>query len=175
MDGGKVTPQEFLIKQLEGFEWPDALTVLVCGGRYFGKVNWNRVDSLDKTRYYFVWDVISDLYCLWLSNKKPRPEGYKFTLVQGGATGVDTAAKEFIEQCLLSLRDTYDDNLVVKTYPADWDKHGKAAGSIRNQLMLYETQPHIVLAFPGGRGTADMVKKAKRRGGKVIEVTYPLS
>ncbi len=49
-------------------------------------------------------------------------------------------------------------------FPADWTKHGKAAGPIRNQQMLDEGVPDLVLAFPGGRGTADMVRRAKRAG-----------
>lgn len=56
-------------------------------------------------------------------------------------------------------------------YPANWDKHRKAAGPIRNQQMLDEGKPDVVLAFPGGRGTADMVKRAKKAGVRVIEVS----
>ena len=55
-------------------------------------------------------------------------------------------------------------------YKADWNTHGRAAGPIRNQQMLDEGKPDIVIAFPGGRGTADMVSRAKKAGVKVIEV-----
>lgn len=51
-----------------------------------------------------------------------------------------------------------------KPYPADWDRYGKAAGPIRNSLMLAEGQPDGVTAFPGHEGTADMVAKARRAG-----------
>jgi hypothetical protein len=54
-------------------------------------------------------------------------------------------------------------------FVADWDANGKAAGPLRNQRMLEAFNPDMVLAFPGGRGTADMVRKAKRRGVKVVE------
>ena len=53
-------------------------------------------------------------------------------------------------------------------FPADWGKHGKAAGAIRNQQMLDEGRPSHVLAFPGGRGTADMVARARAAGVQVI-------
>ena len=52
----------------------------------------------------------------------------------------------------------------VTRFPADWNKHGKAAGPIRNQQMLDEFRPDIVVAFPGGTGTADMCKRAKAAG-----------
>lgn len=49
-------------------------------------------------------------------------------------------------------------------YPANWAKHGKAAGPRRNQKMLDEGQPEAVLAFPGGAGTADMIRRAEAAG-----------
>ncbi|HVM95122.1 MAG TPA: hypothetical protein VMT89_01980, partial [Candidatus Acidoferrales bacterium] len=46
-------------------------------------------------------------------------------------------------------------------FMADWRRNGRAAGPIRNQQMLTEGKPDLVVAFPGGRGTRDMVNKAK--------------
>lgn len=51
----------------------------------------------------------------------------------------------------------------VHSYPADWRKHGKAAGPMRNAEMAASGANHC-LAFPGGRGTADMVRKASAAG-----------
>lgn len=56
------------------------------------------------------------------------------------------------------------------TYCANWTRDGKAAGPIRNQRMIDEGKPDLVVAFPGGRGTADMVRRAKAAGVKVMEV-----
>lgn len=56
-------------------------------------------------------------------------------------------------------------------FPADWETHGRAAGPKRNQRMLDEGRPDLVIAFPGGRGTADMVRRARKAGVKVIEVS----
>jgi hypothetical protein len=36
--------------------------------------------------------------------------------------------------------------------------------------MIDEGKPDLVVAFPGGRGTADMVKRAKKANVEVIEV-----
>jgi len=55
---------------------------------------------------------------------------------------------------------------------AKWSKHGRAAGPIRNQEMIDECKPDLVVAFPGGRGTADMVRRAKAAGIRVIEVQH---
>ncbi|WP_226736027.1 hypothetical protein [Microvirga lenta] len=46
--------------------------------------------------------------------------------------------------------------------------------SIRSQPMLNVGKPHVVIAFPGGRGTADIVRQAKAAGIKVPEAP-PLS
>lgn len=45
-------------------------------------------------------------------------------------------------------------------FPANWETHGRAAGPIRNQQMLNKGRPDLVIAFPGGRGTRDMIKRA---------------
>ena len=52
---------------------------------------------------------------------------------------------------------------------ADWDKHGKSAGPIRNARML-GWKPDVVVAFPGDVGTRDCVSKAKAAGIPVREV-----
>lgn len=51
-------------------------------------------------------------------------------------------------------------------YPADWKKHGKAAGPIRNKQMLDEGKPDLVIAFMAkdSRGTKNMVDQAVRAG-----------
>ncbi len=88
------------------------------------------------------------------------------TIIQGGATGADFLAKVWAKWIGLS----------VEEFPADWKQYGKAAGSIRNQQMLDEGKPDVVIAFPGGVGTADMVRRAKKAGLEVVEVrndSYP--
>lgn len=52
-------------------------------------------------------------------------------------------------------------------YTADWDRYGRAAGPIRNQRMIDEGKPALVVAFPGGAGTADMVRRAEKAGIRV--------
>lgn len=56
-------------------------------------------------------------------------------------------------------------------FPAKWKMYGRSAGAIRNAVMLSEFQPDIVVAFPGGRGTAHMVRIARAAGIDVIEIS----
>jgi len=82
------------------------------------------------------------------------------TIIEGGARGADALGREWATLCRHGL----------VTIPADWHKHGTGAGPIRNQLMIDGGKPDLVVAFPGGRGTADMVRRAKSAGVKVVEV-----
>lgn len=78
-------------------------------------------------------------------------------LIHGSATGADQLASRWAA--------VY--GVPRKPFPANWLKHGKAAGPIRNRQMLEEGKPDLVMAFPGGRGTADMVRQATAAGVKV--------
>lgn len=80
-------------------------------------------------------------------------------LIEGGAKGADYMARKFAEW----------QGIPTKTFPADWDQHGKAAGPIRNKQMLDEGKPDLVVAFEGGRGTANMIELAKKAGVKVFK------
>jgi hypothetical protein len=84
-----------------------------------------------------------------------------FTLViHGTATGADSLAGAWA----LTHR------VNVLRYPPAWTKHGKQSGAIRNRQMISEGKPDLVVAFPGGRGTRDIVDQAKAAGIRVIEV-----
>lgn len=82
-------------------------------------------------------------------------------IIEGGATGADA----------LAFRWASTGNRVgTELYAAEWSTHGRKAGPIRNQRMLDEGKPDLVVAFPGGKGTADMVAKARRAGVRVMVV-----
>jgi predicted Rossmann-fold nucleotide-binding protein len=82
-------------------------------------------------------------------------------LIEGGARGADHMARRFAEWA----------GIPVKTFNADWEKHGRAAGPIRNKQMLEEGKPDLVVAFDGGRGTADMMRQARAAGVEVLVAT----
>jgi hypothetical protein len=79
--------------------------------------------------------------------------------MQGGARGADALAKDWAK--------THPD-IERWEFKADWQRHGPAAGPIRNQRMLH-WGPDVVVAFAGGKGTADMVRRARAAGVEVIE------
>lgn len=86
-------------------------------------------------------------------------DGIKPTfIVQGAASGADLLARDY----------AIKRKIPVASEPADWKRHGKAAGPIRNRYMLKRWLPDIVLAFPGGRGTCDMVQAAHDAGVPVV-------
>lgn len=57
--------------------------------------------------------------------------------------------------------------------PAKWLAEARMAGPNRNAKMLEVYKPAIVLAFPGGRGTADMMRKATEAGIRLVKAAEP--
>jgi hypothetical protein len=81
-------------------------------------------------------------------------------VIHGAARGADRLAGEWAQ----------DRGVHAEPYPADWQNDGKAAGPIRNQRMLDIAAPDGVIAFSGGRGTADMVSRAQTAGVPVLDL-----
>lgn len=81
-------------------------------------------------------------------------------LMHGAAKGADTLAEEWAR----------NSGVPCQAYHADWETHGKAAGPIRNQRMLDNGLPHMVIAFLGGKGTADMMRRAKAADVPVVRI-----
>jgi hypothetical protein len=77
-------------------------------------------------------------------------------LVQGGAKGADAYARDW----------AFDRGIRCDTVLPNW-KLGRTAGFIRNQTMLDEYKPRLVVSFPGGNGTTDCTRKAYHAGCKV--------
>ncbi len=74
-------------------------------------------------------------------------------IIEGRASGADQLAGEWAETRGVSH----------EAYPARWQKHGKRAGPIRNEQMLTEGKPDLVVAFPlpSSKGTWHMVGIAR--------------
>lgn len=81
-------------------------------------------------------------------------------LIHGDAKGADSLADLWANRRGVSR---------VK-FPANWERDGKKAGPLRNQWMLDFMKPAAVVSFPGGRGTADMMKRARSAGVRVCEI-----
>ena len=101
-------------------------------------------------------------------------------LLHGGARGADAAIGRAAQQLGWSA-------LVM---PAQWQLHGRAAGPIRNRELLEQAVARavthsspgsiasvLVVAFPGGAGTASLVREARRMASRspvliaVVEVS----
>jgi hypothetical protein len=84
-------------------------------------------------------------------------------IIEGDARGADRIAGYWARRSKI-------DNLKFR---ADWSAHGNNAGPIRNQRMIDEGKPDLVIAFPGGKGTRDMIAKAEAAGIEVVKA-HPL-
>lgn len=104
-------------------------------------------------------------------------------LLHGGARGADAAIGRAARQL----------GWPALVLPAEWERHGRAAGPIRNrqllELALSRAQLHsspgclaavLVVAFPGGSGTASLVQQARQLASRspvplvVVEVSPPV-
>ena len=112
------------------------MRVLVCGGR----------DYKDREKVYQILDDMCETY-------KVQIESYGLCIIHGAchSGGADILAEDWAK----SRQVAYVGN------PAEWKKYGKAAGFRRNQSMLHRWRPELVIAFPGGNGTKNMMKLAK--------------
>jgi hypothetical protein len=113
------------------------MKVLVCGGR----------DYADRSAVYLALD-------------KLHATRQVSMVIQGGAGGADRMAREWAEERRIHFAEV----------PALWKlpdgRTDRAAGPARNRAMLF-LHPDGVVAFPGGKGTADMVAAAVAYGLKV--------
>lgn len=119
------------------------MRVLVCGSRGFGDI-----------------EVIRTAF-----GRIPYLTTEPVTIIEGGAKGADTLARQVAEEY----------GYRVDEYPiteADWSRYGNGAGPRRNQKMLDEGRPDMVLAFALTvnitPGTADMIQRAQYAGLPVI-------
>ena len=129
------------------------MRVLVCGSR-----GWT-----DR-------QAVEDALCALLPS-----QGEKTTvvLIHGAARGADQVAADVARSLNTTMREA---DFAIHAFPADWKKYGRYAGFVRNQQMLDEGKPDLVLAFWDGksRGTADMINRT-RRAGVPVRIISPTS
>jgi len=88
--------------------------------------------------------------------------------INGGARGVDRDARTLIFRMYLAeTRRGREVTPRPAVFDADWKTHGKAAGHIRNRLMLDCSQAVIVCA--GGRGTMNCFAQAVKLRVPIID------
>lgn len=112
--------------------------LLVCGGRDFNQAG-----------------VVRGVLDEW---HRRRPI---LVVVHGAARGADALAGEWAVARGVAT-DVYP---VSASEWAAWKAAGRprpSPGAARNARMLAEGRPDAVLAFPGGAGTADMLRRSQR-------------
>jgi hypothetical protein len=81
-------------------------------------------------------------------------------LIEGDARGADRMAGEWAEA----------QGIAHEVFKADWEGLGPKAGPMRNQQMLDEGRPDLVVAFPGKSGTGHMKRIAQAAGIEIVEI-----
>lgn len=137
------------------------MRVLVCGGRDFGEMPKGYAqEDYDIHRERTDHQVMALCETLDILDVDRRIS----VLIHGACrTGADRHANAWAQRKMKP----------IEAYPAVWRVDGKidkSAGPRRNQRMIDVGRPQLVVAFSGGRGTADMVSRAKKAGIEVIEV-----
>jgi hypothetical protein len=121
------------------------MRVLVCGDR-----NWTNAHLIRERLARVVMAL---------------PEGEELFVIHGAARGADSIAGDIAQSWRVTLP---HGRITVLAFPANWGTYGKAAGVIRNQQMLVEGRPNLVLAFhndiESSKGTKDMVRRARKAG-----------
>jgi YspA, cpYpsA-related SLOG family len=121
-----------------------AMRVLVCGGRYFQNV-------------VRLWRVLDAFHA-------------KHTIAGVIEGGSDAVAGEYYGADYWARMWAKAHGIPSMTEFADWDQFGRWAGPKRNKEMIDKYDPEAVIAFPGGAGTANMIKQARAAGIDVHEV-----
>lgn len=80
--------------------------------------------------------------------------GEDITILSGHCRGVD----------LLGERYARARGFQVECYPADWNRHGRRAGHIRNEMMAQRAEALIAIWDGQSRGTKDMIELARKYG-----------
>ncbi|GBU19378.1 MULTISPECIES: SLOG family protein [Methylobacterium] len=131
------------------------MRVLVCGGRDYGVVPRDLIRA--PWGHYArqrAEDQIARLNRTLSERERPS------VVIHGAAAGADEFARRWAKH----------NGVSDEPYPANWYPNGraggldKAAGPNRNARMIAEGKPDLVIAFPGGKGTADMIRKARAAG-----------
>lgn len=109
-------------------------------------------------RFFNDYDLLRDKCDSFLQNKQME----NIIIVSGHATGADALGEKYAQE----------KGHALEIYPADWKRHGRAAGPIRNAQMA--SIADAIIAFWDGksRGTKSMIDLANKKGLQVVIVRY---
>lgn len=119
------------------------LRILVCGGRKY-----QNYAKVERVLNFF---------------RNRDSEGIE-CIIHGGATGADSLASRYAKV----------NGIDEKPFPVteeEWAKFKSAAGPIRNAKMITLGKPNLVIAFPGDKGTKNMIEQAERS--RLLTISIP--
>ncbi len=139
------------------------MKLLVTGDRYWGRINPEETPQKEgRPTALQVQRANAEREYLKLVLDQVNLSPGIDELIHGGAKGADNFAGVWARE----------NDVTERVFPADWERHGKGAGPIRNRQMLYEANPDSVIAFhrdfEHSKGTKDMVMVALKAGLMVI-------
>lgn len=122
------------------------MKVIIAGGRDFDNELW----------------LENIMFCLYGDSDYGYEYAHDVTFIGGGAKGADELGEKWACENVLKY----------EKYPADWNKHGKAAGHIRNTQMAKDAD--VLVAFWDGKskGTHHMIGTALDHGLEVHVYRY---
>lgn len=127
--------------------------VLVCGGRDYARPRINGELTIIEHQYKYVTEILDAVL------EACRATGKSLRIIHGDAAGADSAADMWAETR----------EVPVRRFPAKWKIFGLGAGHLRNKQMLEEGKPQLVVAFPGKKGTHNMIEQSRCAGVPVKE------
>lgn len=152
--------------QLDILEKQDYSDIIIIAGNH---------DWLAEREPEYMKKICEDRNLTYLDNSGIEVDGIKFwgspwthgekfrgvtEIVSGGAKGIDSVGEEFAN----------DSHILVNRFDADWEKHGKAAGPIRNKKMA-EYADALLLIWDGkSKGSANMKKEMLLLNKPIYEV-----
>ena len=86
--------------------------------------------------------------------KRHGLEANEIHIISGGAPGADSLAERLAKE----------ERIAITVFKADWKKHGRAAGPIRNRAMAENADALLAFLQENSKGTANMVQQAKKHG-----------
>jgi hypothetical protein len=89
-------------------------------------------------------------------------ENQDVTIISGCVRGADRLGERWAQ----------DHGKAIREFPANWRKHGKAAGPIRNAEMADNADRGVVFWDGKSRGTKNMIDNANRAGLQIKIVRY---
>lgn len=111
------------------------------------------------TRTFDNYELLRDKCDAILSEKR---QDSNIVVVSGTARGADRLGERYARE----------KGYEIRQFPADWKKHGKSAGYIRNSLMADNADALIAFWDGQSRGTKNMIETAKKKGLAVKIIHY---